>query len=131
MPRRVTRAEKPADCNSVRRGRLFRLFLAMKPFRPPLLRRLPTATDLPQEGPPVKKVKLECVAGSVSTPRLVFKKPGISSLPRKPLHIVNNLAVSAEPTQTEKEQGEFELYYSVLWYYTLAVTGMDPADLPY
>ncbi|KAL8875191.1 MAG: hypothetical protein Q9198_006413, partial [Flavoplaca austrocitrina] len=68
------------------------------PFRPPLLKRRNSDEN---EQPPTKKVKVESTG-------LVFKKPGISILPRKPLLEVSNTTTIAGVTGTEG-------YYSVLW----------------
>ena len=50
---------------------------------------------------------------SVPARKLVFKTPGISSLPRKPLHEVSNPAPPSEPLESETD-GE-DAYYNVLW----------------
>ena len=49
-----------------------------------------------------------------SRPQLVFKKPGISCLPRKPLLTVNNPPVTAQPIK-QIDEG-VEGCYNVLWY---------------
>ncbi|KAI4275497.1 MAG: hypothetical protein LQ337_003180 [Flavoplaca oasis] len=69
-----------------------------RPFRPPLLKRRNSDES---EQPPTKKVKVESTG-------LVFKKPGISILPRKPLLEVSNTTPIAGVTGIEG-------YYSVLW----------------
>lgn len=60
-------------------------------------------------------------------PQLVFKKPGISSLPRKPLLAVKNPAVAAQATKSLDDG--VEGYYNVLWYVLKALlnfaTGSD------
>ncbi|KAL8996955.1 MAG: hypothetical protein Q9169_003661 [Polycauliona sp. 2 TL-2023] len=68
-----------------------------KPFRPPLLKR--PGSD--ENDPPSKKLKIESTG-------LVFKKPGISLLPRNPLREVENTAPTSDVAGTEG-------YYSVLW----------------
>ncbi|KAL8715545.1 MAG: hypothetical protein Q9220_000881 [cf. Caloplaca sp. 1 TL-2023] len=73
-----------------------------KPFRSPLLKRPSTDRDGP---PPFKKPKLE---PTTSEKRLVFKAPGISAFPRKPLLEVVNTAAAADDLGTDG-------YYSVLW----------------
>lgn len=47
-------------------------------------------------------------------PQLVFKKYGISSLPRNPLLAIKNSAVAAQATKPL--DGGVEGYYNVLWY---------------
>lgn len=72
-----------------------------RPFKPPLLKR-PGSGDC--DNTSVKRVKVDSTG-------LVFKKPGISSLPpppRKPLLEVVNTASKISDTGTEG-------YYSVLW----------------
>ena len=93
-----------------------------RPFRPPLLRKAPTPAETVEEepsSPPTKKRRVN--DGGVSkvstTPQLVFKVPGISSLPRKPLLAVKNPAVAAEAAKPL--DGGVEGYYNVLWYETL------------
>ena len=49
----------------------------------------------------------------ISGPRLVFKAPGVSCLPRKPLLTVQNPAVAVESEQTSN--GAADGYYNVLW----------------
>ena len=86
-----------------------------KPFRTPLLRK-------PEESgyndgvsePEAKKRRISNNKGDVEKtvrPQLVFKVPGISSLPRKLLSANENLAVSTRPSD-----GSLEGYYNVLWY---------------
>ncbi|KAI4228223.1 MAG: hypothetical protein L6R36_001802 [Xanthoria steineri] len=70
-----------------------------RPFRSPLLKR--PASDENNENPPIKEAKVEPTG-------LVFKKPGISVLPRKPLLEVGNAAPTLGVVGTEG-------YYSVLW----------------
>ncbi|KAL8694945.1 MAG: hypothetical protein Q9218_000516 [Villophora microphyllina] len=74
----------------------------MKPFRPPLLKR-PIADE--NHDLHFKKTKI----GFTSTgSQLVFKKPGISSLPREPFSEVGN--VTPKP-----DDGGPKGYYNVLW----------------
>ena len=87
-------------------------------FRPPLLSKVKQSsdeTDVIVSGPPTKKRRFS-EAGEEEEPRkvpqLVFKKPGISSLPRKPLSIVPNPSAAAHP---EAIISGVEGYYSVLW----------------
>ncbi|KAL8702261.1 MAG: hypothetical protein Q9224_000086 [Gallowayella concinna] len=72
-----------------------------RPFRSPLLKR-PGADG--NEGPPAKRVKIQ----AVDTARLVFKQPGISSIPRQPLQQIDKIALEDDGAGT---QG----YYNVLW----------------
>ena len=87
-------------------------------FRPPLLREVDQTADKPQvleSEPPVKKRQISVDGKEDGTGRLsqlVFKKPGISSLPRKPLFVVPNPAVAA---QTKSAGDGVEGYYNVLW----------------
>ena len=74
--------------------------------------------DHPQS-PPTKRRRLNENVGSgevKSLPRLVFKTPGVSSLPRKPLQLVLNTATSLDNSQ--KDQQSETYYYNVLWYGT-------------
>lgn len=50
----------------------------------------------------------------LSGPRLVFKAPGISSLPRKPLVAVTNPAAAAD--DVGKLDNGTQSYYNVLWW---------------
>ena len=89
-----------------------------KPFRSPLLNKLPTtaSNDPRPEVPPAKRRRLDEVdEGSkyIRGPQLVFKNPGISSLPRKPLLAVQNPNASVEIV--EPLEGGTEAYYNVLW----------------
>lgn len=83
-----------------------------KPFRSPLLQR---PTNLQSEDalqPPTKKRRSNHeVASEISGPHLVFKQPGISSLPRKPLVTVQNPGIEGLTTSTEGVEG----HYNVLW----------------
>lgn len=90
-----------------------------RPFRPPLLRKVaPIAEPVEEESsdPPTKKRRISEDGGPKvsTTPQLVFKAPGISSLPRKPLLAVTNPAVAAEAAKPL--DGGVEGYYNVLWY---------------
>lgn len=86
-----------------------------KPFRTPLLRKAeqPGYNDEVSE-PEAKKRRISSNKGDAEKsmgPQLVFKTPGISSLPRKPLIANENLAGAARPSD-----GLLEEYYNVLWY---------------
>ncbi|MCJ1284854.1 helicase [Xylographa opegraphella] len=93
--------------------------MTMKPFRPPFLKKespnQAQVNDHPQS-PPAKRLRLNENVDSVeikSLPRLVFRTPGVSSLPRKPLQSVLNTAVSSDSRQ--KDQQSETCYYNVLW----------------
>lgn len=93
-----------------------------RPFRPPLLKKVPPPTASVEDepsNPPAKKRRIsDDGATKVSTtPQLVFKVPGISSLPRKPLLVVKNPAAAAEAAKPL--DGGVDGYYNVLWYDTL------------
>lgn len=85
-----------------------------KPFRTPLLRKPEDSRD--NDGvsePQAKKRRISNYEGDgVQTmqPQLVFKTPGISSLPRKPFLAIQNPAVATKPLD-----GGLEGYYNVLW----------------
>ncbi len=87
-----------------------------KPFRPPLLRKVEKlATSAHQDGdePQAKKRRISNDHEGIAkppAPLLVFKQPGVSSLPRKPLAAVKNPAAAA----AQATQG-VEGYYNVLW----------------
>ena len=91
-----------------------------KPFRPPLLRKVDTPTisnGTYGEEPQTKRRRISSDQedeDKSAGPQLVFKKPGISSLPRKPLLAVKNPSVAAQVTQPPN--GGVEGYYNVLWY---------------
>ena len=72
---------------------------------------------LDEDEHPVKKRRIGTDAPpktKVPGPRLVFKAPGVSSIPRKPLLIVQNPAAAAESEQSL--DGSVDGYYNVLWY---------------
>ena len=87
-------------------------------FRPPFLRKVDQTADDPQlleSRPPVKRRRITEVDKEDAPdqlPKLVFKKPGISSLPRKPLFVLPNPAVAAH---TASVDDGVEGYYNVLW----------------
>ena len=91
-----------------------------KPFRPPLLKKVNkplVLDDLNIEEHQVKKRRFSTKQEDDQRPaghQLIFKKPGISSLPRKPLLAVTNSAIST-PNSQPLDSG-VECYYSVLWY---------------
>ncbi|KAL8953480.1 MAG: hypothetical protein Q9222_000684 [Ikaeria aurantiellina] len=73
-----------------------------KPFQSPLLKRKSIDGD---DAPLSKKPKLESTG---SEKRLVFKAPGISTIPRKPLLEIGNIAAATGDTSPDS-------YYNVLW----------------
>ena len=88
----------------------------LKPFRPPLLNK-----DAPSrvsnsshpDSPPSKRRRLDIDSDERKPEsRLIFKNPGISSLPRKPLHSVSNSAAAINNGPPHND----ETYYTVLWY---------------
>lgn len=88
-----------------------------KPFRSPLLRK-PEQHSGQGEGPEphVKRRRISDDnrrAAEPSGARLVFKTPGISSLPRKPLLRVQNPAADID-TLVKVDSGVHG-YYNVLW----------------
>ena len=94
-----------------------------KPFRSPLLKQPPIVKDEARSianndnEQPAKKRRLingdDETKQDISGPRLVFKAPGVSALPRKPLLTVENPAVAVETEQTLN--GAADGYYNVLW----------------
>lgn len=92
----------------------------LKPFRPPLLKKaiqIQPSEDASSDGPPAKRMRLygpNDSAGEKSEPRLVFKTPGVSSLPRKPLHSVANPPAALDASSQQEDA--LESYYNVLWY---------------
>lgn len=93
-----------------------------KPFRSPLPKQsatpsdeAPDAADNGNEHPAKKRCTstIKVAARESSGPRLVFKAPGVSSLPRKPLVPVANPAAASEIEQSLI--GFVEGYYNVLW----------------
>ena len=94
--------------------------MMMKPFRPPMIKKegLTKVQEAHHpQSPPAKRRRLNENVGLgevKSQPRLVFKTPGVSSLPRKPLQSVLNTATSLDNSQ--KGQHPETYYYNVLWY---------------
>lgn len=103
-----------------------------KPFRPPLLNRKPPQGEIGEsveDVPSSKRRRLndsDCdtlVDGKRkddsnnggTKQRLVFKVPGVSTLPRKPLESVLNPAPTSRASG-QQEKSEPEFYYTVLWY---------------
>ncbi len=92
----------------------------LKPFRPPLLKKpiqIQTSEETSSDGPPAKRMRLygpTDSVGATSEPRLVFKTPGVSSLPRKPLYSVAN--PPAALGDSSQQEDALESYYNVLWY---------------
>ncbi len=86
-------------------------------FRPPLLSKKIPINDKKETEPPLKKRRVdesEVEHGPRKVPQLVFKKPGISTLPRQPLFVVPNPA--GVTIQIEPAGDDVEGYYNVLWY---------------
>ena len=93
-----------------------------KPFRPPLLRKIEKSevsavTNDSEPQTKKRRVDLHDEDGTQAEPRLVFKKPGLSFLPRKPLLAVENLAAGINATEPPDEG--IEGHYNVLWYETI------------
>ena len=85
-----------------------------KPFRSPLLAKKDTTTSSNDHEPQAKRRRISGdEAKEQSGPQLVFKAPGISTLPRKPLLAVSNPAIATE-TSRHQDSG-IEGYYNVLW----------------
>ncbi|KAL2038658.1 hypothetical protein N7G274_008706 [Stereocaulon virgatum] len=90
-----------------------------KPFRPPLLRKAENVSvsgvaDVGEHQAKRRRISTEQEDSEKPTgPQLVFKVPGISSLPRKPLSPVKNPTVAAQASQPL--DGGVEGYYNVLW----------------
>ena len=90
-----------------------------KPFRSPLLstHQGSKSAGHDEAEPQAKKRRIEQVnSGSKeqSGSRLIFKKPGISLLPRKPLSVVGNLPAGGQAYS--QFDGLVHGYYNVLWY---------------
>lgn len=91
-----------------------------KPFRTPFLSKTNASfaeSNVQEDSEPQpKKRRISSDHELVTTrtaPRLIFKTPGVSCLPRKPLLAVQNSAVVAEVA--ELENGGIDSYYNVLW----------------
>lgn len=91
-----------------------------KPFRTPFLTKTDasSANSTAQDSEPQPKrrrISSDHELGATKTvPRLVFKTPGVSSLPRNPLLAVQNPSVVAEVAELESGGG-IHCYYNVLW----------------
>ena len=89
-----------------------------RPFRTPFLRRDEGSGH--EDGvlePQAKKRRISNDREEdvkTKRPHLVFKTPGLSSFPRKPLSAIANPAEGTEPLD-----GELESFYNVLWYVRL------------
>ena len=87
-------------------------------FRPPLLKNVDDYAEhvvLDESSPPAKKRRTSRDNEQSERrpgPQLVFKRPGISSLPRKPLSAIPN---PEAPNQAESDDTGAENYYNVLW----------------
>lgn len=91
-----------------------------KPFRTPFLTKTDASSAKPnvqedsEPQPKKRRISSDREPGATKTaPRLVFKTPGVSSLPRKPLLAVQNPAVVAGVV--ELDHGGIDGYYNVLW----------------
>ena len=85
-----------------------------KSFRSPLLVKKETTSSSDDPEPQAKKRRIsEDNAKEQLGTQLVFKAPGISSLPRRPLLAVSNPASAAETSKPQT--GGIEGYYNVLW----------------
>ena len=90
-----------------------------KPFRSPLLKhtgypRAEAGDNNDDHAAKRRRISTDLESSSgLSGPRLIFKTPGVSSLPRKPLVAVQNPAATAS-TEDDVE-GSVDGYYNVLW----------------
>ncbi len=87
-----------------------------KPFRSPLLAKKERLASSDDHEPQAKKRRIsgnDEIRKEHAGPQLVFKAPGISSLPRKPLLTVQNPAKAAEVAKPQ--HAGIEGYYNVLW----------------
>lgn len=85
-----------------------------KPFRTPFANS-PSGNDDSEPQPKKRRMSNGYQPATPHTkPRLVFKTPGISSLPRKPLSAVENLSGAPEPAVTDHDGPD--RHYTVLWY---------------
>ena len=84
-------------------------------FRPPLLEKVeqPIESDTILSEPMPKRRKVDVNEQNPAIRQLIFKRPGISSLPRKPLLAVLNPAATVVATQPPGRGAES--YYNVLW----------------
>lgn len=89
-----------------------------KPFRTPFrtpFDNKPGEIDDSEPQPKKRRISNDQKQATPQTKsRLVFKMPGISSVPRRPLSAVENLAVASEPAASNKDDSG--RYYTVLWY---------------
>ena len=84
-----------------------------KPFRTPFLK---AADDHGGSEPAAKKRRIgddPQVSKTYVAPKLIFKTPGISTLPRKPLQSLEN--VDEKPVTENGLEGGSDRYYNVLW----------------
>ena len=85
-----------------------------KPFQSPLLVKKDPIPSPDGYEPKAKRRRISVGdEKEQSGPQLVFKAPGISSLPRKPLLAVSNPASALETAKPR--DGGIEGYYNVLW----------------
>lgn len=104
----------------------FPFSMHIKPFRTPFMNQQ-CNTDI-TSGPPLKKRRISDdveVRASKYPPRLVFKVPGISSIPRKPFSpnsnppVPLNLGHPVERTVNHEFYGGLDCRYNVVWYVSL------------
>ncbi len=96
------------------------------PFRTPFLNKTDDHNDS-QPLPKKRRISIDRELGTTrTTPRLVFKTPGISSLPRKPLSAVRNPAVAAE--LAESGNGGSDSHFNVLWYSLILVGSLRQTE---
>lgn len=91
-----------------------------KPFRSPLLRKAESNNTGESSIASVKRRRISSDnerTAEASGPRLIFKTPGISSLPRKPLLAVQNPAADTEHGGSQVDEG-VQGHYNVLWWAT-------------
>lgn len=90
-----------------------------KPFRTPFLKKPENLSesddhDSFESHPKRRRISYENEPTETNKlPQLIFKVPGISSLPRKPLSKVENSVVFAEPRPLDSQGAN--IYYNVLW----------------
>lgn len=90
-----------------------------KPFRTPFLRTADDLAKLDDYGgsePAAKKRRIDDdpqVSKTGAAPKLTFKTPGISTLPRKPLRPLHN--IDEKPVTESVLEGGSDRYYNVLW----------------
>lgn len=91
-----------------------------KPFRTPFLTKTDassaksTVQEDSEPQPKRRRISSDHELGATKTaPRLIFKKPGVSCLPRKPLFAVQSPSVVAQVVELDNRG--IDGYYNVLW----------------